>query len=234
MPVKPLYADALSAGSYAAIIVDGSGLIYRNDGQPAEVVNTANGALYQIGKAAADAIGNWSSAVPTDLPASVLDYRVLLFSVAGSNLNLATDGLPVREGSLSWMGNAVGEATIQRANNQGQTTNLPTTGAPTVGQIDAQLSGTHGSGSWSATAAGPGLNPVTITWTDSVSGLPVTDGGLWVTTDQAGQNVVAGTFLTSPEGKVTFLLTAGATYYLWGESPSVNPLVARQFIAVAD
>ncbi len=82
--------------------------------------------------------------------------------------------------------------------------------APTVNQIDAQLSGTHGAGTWGG-GSGSGSISWPITIDDGISPLDGVD--VWVTTDSAGTNVVARGY-TDTLGTVTFLLDAGP-YYLW-------------------
>jgi hypothetical protein len=44
---------------------------------------------------------------------------------------------------------------------------------------------------------------------------------VWITTDEAGANVVAGALLTNANGEVTFMLDAG-TYYVWRERGGYN------------
>jgi hypothetical protein len=45
---------------------------------------------------------------------------------------------------------------------------------------------------------------------------------------------VAGTRQTNGLGKVTFLLTAGATYYLWAQKSGQISIQGDLFVAVAD
>ncbi len=86
---------------------------------------------------------------------------------------------------------------------------------------------------------GPGANAVTIEWTNSTTTFPVADGDVWISTDAAGANVIAGTLQTNSVGKATFMLDAPAapnaiTYYLWGQKDTVNPIHGQAFVAVAD
>lgn len=62
--------------------------------------------------------------------------------------------------------------------------------------------------------AGPGATLYTHAVTDS-AGYPLDGVAVWVSTDAAGTNVVAGTRYTDDAGTVTFLLDAGSTYYVW-------------------
>lgn len=70
-----------------------------------------------------------------------------------------------------------------------------------------------------STATGSGAISHTITVT--VSGTPIDNVRVWISTDAAGSNVVAGTIRTNSSGQVTFTLDAG-TYYSWFEHGSYN------------
>jgi len=95
---------------------------------------------------------------------------------------------------------------------EGNTSNLPT-----AVDIDNQLSGTHGAGTWgNATGGGAVLETVTVT----VSGLPRDGVEVWVTTDAAGLNLVANG-VTDALGEVDFMLDPG-TYYVWKQLAGVN------------
>lgn len=69
-------------------------------------------------------------------------------------------------------------------------------------------------------ASSPGGTSKVYTLTDSVSGLPIADVHVWVSTDTAGANVVASGY-TDVSGQVTFMLDAG-TYYLWRQKAGYN------------
>ena len=67
---------------------------------------------------------------------------------------------------------------------------------------------------------GAGAITFTYTLTSSVDSSPIASATVWVTTDQAGSNVVAsGT--TDTNGEVVFYLDAG-TYYVWREKSGFN------------
>lgn len=88
---------------------------------------------------------------------------------------------------------------------------------PTAAQIDTQLSGTHGAGAWGgASGSGAILTPIEIT----VSGLPRDGVEVWITTDSAGNNIVASG-ITNALGIVVFMLDAG-DYYVWKQLAGVN------------
>ena len=80
---------------------------------------------------------------------------------------------------------------------------------------------------------GSGAAQHTVTVTKE-GGVAVADADVWVTSDSAGTSVVAGTLQTNSQGKATFLLDAGVTYYLWMEKDGVNPILGEAFVAVAD
>lgn len=79
---------------------------------------------------------------------------------------------------------------------------------------------------------GPGDEFVSFDFVDD--GNAVADVSVWITLDSSGLNVVAGTLTSNGAGRVTFLLTAGATYYLWAEKVGKVSIQGRGFVAVAD
>ena len=64
---------------------------------------------------------------------------------------------------------------------------------------------------------GPGSKEVIIEVRDD-SNNPISGAEVWVTTDLAGNNTVAGTLLTDDFGIVKFMLDVGI-YYIWRDSP---------------
>jgi hypothetical protein len=84
-----------------------------------------------------------------------------------------------------------------------------------------------GDGDWGAVGSGgsggtvgPGAieHPITVT----KHGQPVDGAAVWVSTDQAGENVIAGTLYTNIHGVTpAFMLDAG-TYYAWVQKAKVN------------
>lgn len=67
---------------------------------------------------------------------------------------------------------------------------------------------------------GPGSNLITVTVNDT-SDDPLENVDVWVTTDEAGTNVIAGTLKTNASGQVSFMLDAG-TYYIWRQLGGYN------------
>jgi hypothetical protein len=66
-----------------------------------------------------------------------------------------------------------------------------------------------------------GSGAISHTITVNIDGNPAPAVDVWVTTDAAGANVVAGTLVTDNAGQVTFQLDAGS-YYLWCQRSGVN------------
>lgn len=86
----------------------------------------------------------------------------------------------------------------------------------------------HSTGSLLATAAfnsydvptavgGPGGTETTI-YVEDGSSNPIQGVEVWLTTDSAGTNTIAGTIITDNFGNATFYLDAG-TYYVWKQKP---------------
>jgi hypothetical protein len=110
---------------------------------------------------------------------------------------------------------------------------------PTAGEVadavwDEALSG-HGTAgtagaALSAAAAGSSSGPGAIAWVVEVDdgADPIQGAHVWVSTNEAGSNVVAGALLTDSFGRVTFMLDAG-TYYAWIRKDGFNPLLAADF-----
>ena len=82
-----------------------------------------------------------------------------------------------------------------------------------------------------ATSAGSDI--VTITINDG-GGLPIGSTEVWITTDIAGDNVVAGTLTTNDLGQAVFMLDAGSTYYRWAKKVGYNFTNPTVFVAVSD
>jgi hypothetical protein len=88
--------------------------------------------------------------------------------------------------------------------------------------VDTYLTNQHGSGSWLQTtclggSVGPGSGAILFTYhvtePPEQTGTPISDVLVWVTTDQAGTNIIASN-RTDTSGDAKFNLDAG-TYYFW-------------------
>lgn len=113
----------------------------------------------------------------------------------------------------------VGEIDAKLTSEHGAGSWLAGTAAPTVGEIDTELSSSHGSGAWGA--AGGGAINWTYTLISSVVPYePIPDCEVWLTSDEAGLNIVVSGF-TNAAGEVTFDIDAG-TYYVWRRKTGWN------------
>ena len=85
-----------------------------------------------------------------------------------------------------------------------------------------------------ASQLGAGADTVTLTLKDEDTGLAVADADVWVTSDIAGTDVVAGTVQTDSAGETTLYLDAGVTYYRWAQKDGKNFENPQSFVASAD
>ncbi len=101
-------------------------------------------------------------------------------------------------------------------------TNVAGGTAPTVQQIDTQLSGTHGAGQW---GGGGGTGFFTVTLTVTIGGQPADGVAIIVANDSAGASIVAQAE-SDDNGNATVFLDAGS-YYVFqqraGDTFSPNP-----------
>lgn len=98
-----------------------------------------------------------------------------------------------------------------------------TTTGGTVDEVTNPVETTGGSN------VGPGADPTTVRVI--IAGNPVADANVWVTSDAQGTITVAGTLQTNSQGKATFLLDSGVTYYLWAQKDGVNAIQGDAFVA---
>lgn len=93
---------------------------------------------------------------------------------------------------------------------------------PQPGDIDEQLSETHGEGSWEGGSGTNGTGAVnTPIVIKDVDGAPMDGVEVTVTSDEAGEHAVAGPLYTDALGTVTVRLDAG-TYYAWVQRSGYN------------
>jgi hypothetical protein len=85
--------------------------------------------------------------------------------------------------------------------------------ATELGRIDVAISTISGT-------AGPGGDAVTLVIKDG-GGNAIPDVGVWISQDEAGTNVIAGTLYTNASGEATFMLSAD-TYYRWCKKAGYN------------
>lgn len=78
---------------------------------------------------------------------------------------------------------------------------------------------------------GPGADACVLWFIEN--GVPAVGGQVWLTSDQAGTTVVAGTLYTDSNGKVTFMLTVGNVYYIWFVCPGFQSIQGQPYTAAA-
>lgn len=69
---------------------------------------------------------------------------------------------------------------------------------------------------------GPGSCRFVYTLTLANSSTPITSAIVYVTSDPAGSSIIAGPKVTDSNGKVTFYLDSGTTYYIWRSKGGVT------------
>lgn len=79
----------------------------------------------------------------------------------------------------------------------------------------------RGDSAWTTALLATGAGAVSHEVTVNVGGVPESGVDVWVSTDLAGNNVVAGTLSTDAFGKATFNLDVGS-YYLWVQKAETN------------
>ena len=95
-----------------------------------------------------------------------------------------------------------------------------------IGNLDAKVSSVSG-------ASGSGADECTITIAEDGVGVP--GATVWITTDAAGNTVVAEGKRTNDSGQVTLFLDDGSAYYLWAQCPAgFKDIHGQPFTAVAD
>jgi len=84
-----------------------------------------------------------------------------------------------------------------------------------------------------AGTTGSGADECTITIAEDGVGVP--GATVWITTDAAGNTVVAEGKRTNDSGQVTLFLDDGSAYYLWAQCPAgFKDIHGQPFTAVAD
>ena len=189
---------------------------------------------------AGNIIGNivddvWDETMADHVGAGTTGYSLNAAGVAADPWDTALPGAYIAGTAGNIIGNSI--AAILADTNELQTDDIPTLiaalptvttiwaaalpGAFTAGQagyiigtnLDAAISSIGGS-------TGSGAIEHTIT-VNTVGGDPIDNVKVWVSTDAAGTNVVAGTLRTDSNGEVEFMLDAG-TYYSWREHGGYN------------
>ena len=178
---------------------------------------------------------------------SLLALEATLTAMKGATFATATDSLEAlrNRGDAAWITGAGGDATEAKQDSiiayvdeletrlsavrAGYLDNL-SAGAVA---LEATLSAIKGSG-WTDetlkaikdvidTIGGEvGSGALSCTWTQKDDDEnPMDNCQIWICTDEAGNNVIAGTLLTNSSGEATFMLDAG-TYYVFREKGGYN------------
>lgn len=146
--------------------------------------------------------GLWSSAITAHTTTSVTLADMPAHDLSGSVFTVYI--LPPAGGGASVDQQDVADALL-----------LAPSGSAAAGSAMAELAGILAAG-----AAGSGAVSFPVTINDE-DGDPIDGVEVWITTDSAGTNVVAGTLSTDASGLATFMLDAG-TYYLWRQKSGYN------------
>jgi hypothetical protein len=165
-------------------------------------------------------------------PDSILTHNGLAQGGSTSTITLdggasATPGFYTGEVVLLRSGTGAGQSQVISAYNG--TTKVATVGGtwatpPDNTSVFSILPTGGGGAGGGGGPVGPGGSPCTFHVQDN-AGNPVQGVNVWVSTDQPGNNVIAGTLQTDTFGNVTFLLQPGP-YYSWVDKPQyteVNP-----------
>ena len=189
---------------------------------------------------AGNIIGNivddvWDETMADHVGAGTTGYSLNAAGVAADPWDTALPGAYIAGTAGNIIGNSI--AAILADTNELQTDDIPTLiaalptvttiwatalpGAFTAGQA-GYIVGTNLDAKVSSVADTTGSGAITHTITvKTVGGDPIDNVKVWVSTDAAGTNVVAGTLRTDSNGEVEFMLDAG-TYYSWREHGGYN------------
>jgi len=159
------------------------------------------------------------TAIQSGLATAVWNYLTTALTVTGSVGKLLTDNI---DAPISEAGGGSGlDAAGVRAAVGLSTANLDTQLSTINSNVDAILVDTSTTIPALINAdSGAGAISWTYTLTDSDDGTPIDGAEVWVTTDAAGEDVVASGS-TNSFGVVTFMLDAGA-YYFWRKCSGYN------------
>lgn len=159
---------------------------------------------------ATDAIG--AAELAADAVAEIADQ--VWDEVLSGHLTAGTTGA-----ALNGAGGGVSAPTA--AQNAAAVWDLAISGHTTSATFGNKVNGLTSGGSGGPVGSGSTSLPVTVTRPDNVT--PVEGVAVWVSTDAAGTNVVAGTLYTDTLGRINttvgFMLDPG-TYYLWRQHGS--------------
>ena len=153
--------------------------------------------------------GNWLTATGFATPTNVSDAQTAIITEIDAN-----------EGKIDTAISNIGTLSGKADAIQAKTDNLPADPADDS-DIDDQLEAIQADiDTLLSYNLGAGAIEWTYTLTDADTGFPIADADIWVTTDEAGENVIASG-RTDQSGVVTFYLDAG-TVYVWRQKSGWN------------
>ena len=145
-----------------------------------------------------------------------LALEATLTAMKGATFSEATDSLEAlrNRGDAAWITGG-GDNAADIADAVWDELQSGHVDAGTFGKfLDAQVSSVGGS-------VGPG--GVSCVWTQKDDqDVPMDNVGVWIATDSAGSNVIAGVRYTNAQGEVSFMLDSGVTYYVFRELAGYN------------
>lgn len=232
--LKTVYDDWLNAGRLDLILdaiaadvlnIDGDAMRGTNSAALASVCTEARLAHLNAdidSRSSHNAAAIWSAgsrtlSAPADYKAdvSLLALEATLTAMKGSGFVTGTDSLEAvrNRGDSAWITGGGGSA-ADIADAVWDELQSGHTNAGSFGKyLDAMISGVGG-------AVGSGALSCTWTQKDDEEN-PMDNVQVWITTDEAGINIIAGTLITDANGEVTFMLDEG-TYYVWRERAGYN------------
>jgi len=211
-------------------IADGTDTIVVTGGSPSESRNGVY--FYRLASASPnlyDYVATFKTASSSVDQQHLAALGLVLPDANISALPLAEDYTAVRAAKLDDILSAVGARTalgMASANLDTQLAALPTdqdvrdamklaptAGTPATGSVDKHLDDLL------TNTGGAGATSTVITITDGTN--PLDGVEVWVTSDSAGSNIIAGVLSTDTNGQVTFMLDAG-TVYVWSQLAGYN------------
>lgn len=177
---------------------------------------------------------NASEALLLDMGA-VVSGKFVFNSSAFNNqpaVNVAGDFTSQMKADLDAATPAAIQGTANTANTVTLAASQPNFEPASSDQANTIISQTAG-GSGGGGSLGSGADQCTMT-INRTDGSPIPDADVWITSDSAGDHIVAGTLQTNSQGNVTFLLDNGVGYYLWMEKDGEQPILGQAFTAQKD
>lgn len=224
---------ALGAGAAAAILVTPANLLATDASGLVDLVDVPNsfaiGAIQNGLATTAQLVGITSGLNATYSNTLTIDSNVDAIKAKTDNLPAApaaTGDIPTAAAiraeidSNSTQLTAIVADTNELQTNQGNWLTADVSGLAQTGADGDTLETLSDQIDLLSSAAGSGAIAYSITVEDENND-PIDGVEVWITTDSAGSNVIAGTLATDAMGLATFMLDAG-TYYIWRQASGFN------------